>query len=286
MAPADLLVVLHARRGEEVLREWQATDPDLPVLVALTGTDVYRDLGSDPSVLENLENATAIVALQEDAKERLPAALRSRTHVIYQSATPTGVTENSTVEELSSLESVDLAVVANLRPEKDPLLPARAIERLSDVALTLTLVGAELDSDLAREAEAIAAREPRFRWLGLLDADETRRRIAAAHLVVIPSRIEGSCNVLSEALVDGVPVLATRIGGLVGTLGEDYPGYFPVGDVDALARTIARAIEDGAYYRKIRAAARACAVKASPATELAAWRVLLATLLDAENRPK
>ena len=50
--------------------------------------------------------------------------------------------------------------------------------------------------------------------------------------------MEGSCNAMCEALALGVPVIASRISGLIGTLGEDYPGYFAVEDTQALAEQL------------------------------------------------
>jgi glycosyltransferase involved in cell wall biosynthesis len=47
--------------------------------------------------------------------------------------------------------------------------------------------------------------------------------------------MEGGANVISEAIVDGVPVVASRIDGSVGLLGADYPGLFPAGDTRSLA---------------------------------------------------
>ena len=48
--------------------------------------------------------------------------------------------------------------------------------------------------------------------------------------------MEGSCNAMCEALVLGTPVIASRISGLIGTLGQDYPGYFsPRDDVELAA---------------------------------------------------
>ncbi len=58
--------------------------------------------------------------------------------------------------------------------------------------------------------------------------------------MVISSLSEGGANVISEAVVAGVPVLASRMDGNVGLLGGGYPGYFPVGDTPALARLLER----------------------------------------------
>ena len=65
--------------------------------------------------------------------------------------------------------------------------------------------------------------------------------------MVLSSRSEGGANVISEAIVAGVPILASRMDGNVGLLGADYPGYFPVGDTQALARLLWRIEADAPF---------------------------------------
>lgn len=75
-----------------------------------------------------------------------------------------------------------------------------------------------------------------------------RELISRARLFVQSSLVEGGANTVSEALVAGVPVLASRIPGNVGMLGRDYPGYFPARDERALARLLRRAEMDADFY--------------------------------------
>jgi glycosyltransferase involved in cell wall biosynthesis len=59
-----------------------------------------------------------------------------------------------------------------------------------------------------------------------------------AHCFVLSSRAEGCSNALCEALALRMPVLASDIAGNRGLLGDDFPGYFPVGDAAALAEKL------------------------------------------------
>jgi len=88
--------------------------------------------------------------------------------------------------------------------------------------------------------------------------------------------MEGSCNAMCEALALGVPVIASRISGLIGTLGEDYPGYFAVEDTQALAEQLRRAETDHAFYTDLRERCRQAAKLLEPAREQEAWANLLA----------
>ncbi len=63
--------------------------------------------------------------------------------------------------------------------------------------------------------------------------------------------MEGGANVVSEALIAGVPVIASRIPGNVGMLGEDYPGYYQVEDEHELAVLLNRAEQDPAFYEAL-----------------------------------
>ena len=97
--------------------------------------------------------------------------------------------------------------------------------------------------------------------------------------MVLSSILEGGANVISEAVVAGLPVVASEIAGSVGLLGQDYPGYYPVGDTAALAKLILRAEQEPAYLNDLR---RHCAARAAlfdPARERNSWQELLGRIV-------
>ena len=155
-----------------------------------------------------------------------------------------------------------------MRDEKDPATVFAAWRRLpAQVPASLTIVGAALDPALGRAAEDLAAADPRVRWLGPRPHAWTRQAIKRAHLLIVPSRMEGGANVVVEAVTAGTAVLGSRMSGNVGMLGDDYPGYFPVADAAALADLVTRAVDDAGYLQSL---ARACARRAplfAPAAE-------------------
>lgn len=83
---ADALIALHASRSSGSARRWLEHRRDAPLVVALSGTDIYGELEKDPAALEVLERARRIVALQPLACARLPAALQPKCVSIVQSA--------------------------------------------------------------------------------------------------------------------------------------------------------------------------------------------------------
>jgi glycosyltransferase involved in cell wall biosynthesis len=83
----------------------------------------------------------------------------------------------------------------------------------------------------------------------------------------VSSVMEGGANVICEAARIGTPVLASRMSGNVGMLGADYPGYYPVADHTALAKLLAQAKHDAAFYRRLKGALRERRALFAPAAE-------------------
>ena len=120
----DVLVALHARRSFPSVERFRRKHPDAPLIVVLTGTDLYRDIRTNPQARQSLEMASRLVVLQPLGVEELPARLRSRARVIVQSAErPRGVTSRPK-------DVFEVCVVGHLRPVKDPFRAAKAARLL------------------------------------------------------------------------------------------------------------------------------------------------------------
>jgi putative glycosyltransferase (TIGR04348 family) len=260
-SPCDLLIALHARRSYPSVRAYAETFPRRPLVVVLTGTDLYRDIKHDGDAQQSLALASQLVVLQELGAAELPPPLRRKTRTIYQSA--------AAIQRPAPLASCfEVVVSGHLRDEKDPFRAAAAAALLqTESRIRVTHLGGALSPKMETQAHAWMAREPRYRWLGELPRWRALRVLARSRAMVISSRMEGGANVVCEALACGVPVIASRVSGNVGMLGARYPGYYPVGDERALARVLRRAEADSAYYAAL---SRACAARASlvhPAAE-------------------
>ena len=275
----DALVALHAKKSADCVRAFHARLPGAPVVIALTGTDLYPGLaasGVDPAVLER---AARIVTLQERGVLQLPPELRSRARVITQS-------QPAVAARAPRDDRFEVAFLAHARPVKDPLLPAAAARLLPDSSrILISHAGAARESDMLRSITTESAANARYDWLGPLPRDAALDLLARSRLLLLTSRHEGGANVVTEALALGVPVLSTDIPGSVGLLGEDYPGYFPVGDRQRLAEALdASEHNRGGFYDLLRERCAALRFLASPDREKRAWADLLASLTE-PSRP-
>ncbi len=270
---ADMMVALHAWRSAAAIAAFAGRYPERPLVVSLTGTDAYRFIHSHPrETLRSIELAHRLVGLHDLIGDTVPPQHRGKVRVIHQSARPLAGRD-------PARRHFRVVVAGHLREEKDPLRPALAVRRLPGPSrIRVDHYGKAHTADWAAAAQAEMADNPRYRWHGEIPHHRLRQVFRRAHLMVLPSRMEGGANVISEAVVAGLPVVASDIAGSVGLLGADYPGYYPVEDADALAGVLLRAEAEPAFYQHLE---RHCAARRglfTPAAERAGWVRLLAEL--------
>lgn len=269
---ADVLIALHAVKSHDALDRFAREHPNCGRVLALTGTDLYLELGRDPRARRSLELAHCIIVLQERALRSLSPSECKKTHVIIQSASAATRRERAAPGFVACL-------LAHLRPVKDPLRAAAAARLLpAESKLTVVHAGAALDPELARQAEREAQENPRYHWLGGLRRGRALGILGGSDVLLVTSLAEGGANVVTEAIACGLPVISSRIDGSIGLLGDDHPGYFAPGDTRALADLLLRTERDAAFRAELARRSQERAPLVDPAREVESFRALLDAL--------
>ncbi len=268
---SDLLVALHAHRSADAVLEFQKRHPEKHSILVLTGTDLYRDIAKSAKAHKAISAADRLVVFNSLAQEALDEEVRKQIRVIYQSA------EQTQDPPPPDRNSFVISVVGHIREVKDPLRAAMASRGLPENSRIRIVQAGDADNNgqLVERARLEAIRNPRYRYLGSIPRWKVRHLIAGSHVLVLSSKIEGGANVISEAIVDYVPIIASRIPGNIGLLGEDYPGYFEVGDTAGLTELMKRVEEDEDFFQELKTRCALLARCFRPEKEEQAWRDLL-----------
>jgi glycosyltransferase involved in cell wall biosynthesis len=119
---------------------------------------------------------------------------------------------------------------------------------------------------------------PRYVWKGEVLGWQVRQELKRSHLMVISSRAEGGANVISEAVVAGVPVIASKIDGNVGLLGKNYRGYYPVGNTRELRKVILKAEKDKVFFQSLTKQCNSIKSKFTAEREQKSWAELISNI--------
>ena len=270
----DLLVAIHAWRSAASVAAFRERNSSRPLVVLMSGTDIYRFQHSHPEqTTASMAAADRLVGLHDAVADDLPPEFRSKLRVIYQSALPLSAPRRP------STRTFDVCVVGHLREEKDPFRAARAARlALPTSKLRVVHLGKPHDAAHEREARMEMTANRRYAWRGEVPRWQVRRTFARCHAMIVSSIMEGGANVVSEAVVAGVPIIASRIPGNVGLLGRDHPALYPPGDTVALHALLHRAESECDFLDEVRAHADARRDRFSPERERAAWAALLREL--------
>ena len=267
----DAMIALHAWRSAASIRRFHLQCPDHLLVVALTGTDIYRFIRTSPEpTLYSIQAADILVTLHDLAGLAIPERYRKKISVIHQSAKPVAR------KPVERRKAFSVCVIGHLREEKDPLRAARAVRRLpAHSRVQVNQYGKAHTQVWAKRAEKEMRDNARYHWYGEVPHWQVRKVYATADVMVLSSRMEGGANVISEACVAGLPTIASDIAGSVGLLGKDYPGYFTVGDTRALRKLLLRAEADPVWLQELQARCQAKAGLFSYECEKSKWEILL-----------
>ncbi|MGC8118930.1 selenoneine biosynthesis selenosugar synthase SenB [Marinobacter sp. VGCF2001] len=246
----DCLIALHAWRSAAAVARYRELWPKRPLIVVLTGTDIYRYQHEAPQTTHcSMDAADLLIGLHDKVAADIPPRYHKKLLCLRQSAPRPAVTGASRTEP----GEFHICVIGHLRDEKDSLRAAWACRHLPDDSrIVVSCAGKAHSPEWHEKALDESRSNPRFHYLGQLERAQLDNLMAVSHLMVISSVMEGGANVVSEACRAGLPVLASDIPGNRGLLGDDYPGYFPAKDDHALAELMWRAETDNEFLAELR----------------------------------
>ena len=209
-------------------------------------------------------NADSVLCVSADLEDRMRAAGARRVgHAVVPAAAvpPTGGVSAETRSAALRAEfgaepgQAIVLAVGRLAAQKGFgfLLDAAARWRDLEPEPLLVIAG---DGPLAASLQAKAAS------LGLMvrfagRRDDVPALLAAADVFVLPSVWEGQALILQEALRAAVPIVATRVGGTPGLVGDAAAILVPAGDAQRLAEAVRAVLGDPALAARLREAAAA-----------------------------
>jgi glycosyltransferase involved in cell wall biosynthesis len=244
---------------------------------ALGATHSLVALVHHPLALETGLSAAASASLR--ASER--AALACARHVIATSTTTARLLAadyDVPSERLSVVEPgtervatrphrvegvIALLAVGAVVPRKGYDVLVAALARLKHLPWRLVIAGdcgrsVDTFRRLVADIAALGLSD-RVQLAGTVTAEELASLYASADLFVLPSRFEGYGMAYAEAIAHGVPVIGTNAGAIPETVPADAGVLVPPDDVDMLAATLQRLMDNPAERERLAAGARATA---------------------------
>ncbi|BEH14630.1 MULTISPECIES: selenoneine biosynthesis selenosugar synthase SenB [Marinobacter] len=279
--PTDLLIALHAWRSADAIQRFHTEWPEKPLIVALTGTDIYHHQYQYPEPTHaSMAAASILIGLHDLVAQDIPETFRHKLLTLRQSAAKPAVRGGSRPEP----GQFNICVIGHLRDEKDSLRAAWASRLLPEESAIIVSCAGKPHNDEWRERALSESKDnPRFHWLEQLDKAQLENLMAVSSLMVISSVMEGGANVVSEACRAGLPILASDIPGNRGLLGEHYPGYYPVKDEAALARLMRKAETEPEFLAQLTDCVKELAETFTPERERQSLEQAVALALAAVN---
>ena len=212
-----------------------------PVVAVLRGEDVRRAasdriFGGLLRACVRLCNATVTVseAMANTMQAEMPQ-WADKIHYI-----PNGVSQGLlNIERLPrTSDGLRLLFIGSLIPRKSPMTLIQALAQLP-TSVTLVMVGEGTEHAAIVRAITDLGLAERIVMLPFQAHERIPELLAAADLLVLPSRSEGRPNVILEAFAAALPVVASNIDGCRELIGSDQRGrLFPVDDAIAMAECI------------------------------------------------
>jgi teichuronic acid biosynthesis glycosyltransferase TuaC len=243
----------------------------LPFVVTAHGSDinVYSDkVAVRPQLRWALRRAAAVIAVSRGIQDKIRAlepSLGSRVVHIPCAAADPGVF--GLRDRVQARRRLVLDPAARVVVFAGHLVPIKGLDTLIDAWGLLAQSGKLAASDrlilvgeglLKRKLQTLAQSvrvAHLVKFAGEISQEELSAWLCAANVFCLPSRNEGTPNVVIEALACGRPVVASAVGGIPDLIGPSNGVLVNPGDAQALARGLSEALGRGWSAEQIAATA-------------------------------
>jgi glycosyltransferase involved in cell wall biosynthesis len=256
-------ITLFVKRWQALIGSWGFPDAvatsvvgrltSTPVLMKVHGTDVndYLDVPSKRwQIMSAVRHSRAVMCASAALSDRLvkAGAQRQRVHAIYNGVDSSRFFPARNLQVRATLgipsDAQMLLFIGNLKPAKGcvDLLDAFIATAGSQPELHLVVIGDGAARVTMTQRAAQAGLAARLHLVGKVEHELLPDWFAATDLFCLPSHNEGVPNVVLEAMACGVPVLATRVGGIPEVVPEFAGVLVPAQDGPALAAALSAAL--------------------------------------------
>lgn len=268
--PADAMIALHATKTLSASKRFKVNSSNGKLIIYLTGTDLYKEQNNNnPEFKEALILADALVVSQRASLASIPTEFQDKSHFVPASVLL------PPLKKVPPPPHPSLALIGHLRPVKNPFLMNLALEQLGELELDAFTLGAALEPSMLADVETWQQADSRFHWLNDVPYPEALSWIEQVDFTLNTSHSEGGSNAVAESIALGTPVLASKIEGNVGMLGDNYLGYFEANNANSLATLIHRAVTDHSFHQKLLRQIANLQENFLPEKETAGWLKLL-----------
>jgi N-acetyl-alpha-D-glucosaminyl L-malate synthase BshA len=195
------------------------------------GTDIYFSKAFKKSISKLiLKNADAAIALTEDMKKKMRETYDRHIFVI-----PNGIE----LERFHKLPRNEMRIKLGIKADEKIILfvgrlhPVKGVKHLIKAVnvvrqkhkAKLLLVGKGPEQDRLKKLVEQLHLEDYVKFMGPIPNEKIPWIYAAADILVLPSLSEGFPVTILEAMASGLPIIATRVGGLPEVIEEEYNGF-------------------------------------------------------------
>lgn len=244
---ADVQISLHALKTSAASTHFVQTNPQSRLFIRLTGTDINGGFDQNPELSRRVMTlAEKLIVSHPACIDRIPAQWHQKVVVVYPSV------DIPPLPKIQTPANPFFTCVGHLRPVKNPHLMFASLHQIEAPNVAAVSIGNAYDATDGQQALINARLDPRYHWISGCDRPTAIAWTRASLATINSSISEGGANSVIEAILMGVPVLASKIEGNVGFLGNDYAGYFEAERSDQLAELMRRCLEDPEFLTLIR----------------------------------